>query len=258
MREQALKRGLETRGSSNDDAILARAVKRGLAETVFSRIAGFRTYDSLPNFANVGMADLERPASEIQPPPWARQSVNPTGSAHTPTSRPTSRGTVTVVGMSLGGGGGFQLTGSFSGAVVGALLGFLVAWRTLEWRSRYRGEAGVCRAWPSALLGLILATSAWIVAVLVLLWVTSRPPGTFHDQGGMLITFIVLPVLLLCWLTGGLVASVAGHYGISQIKEGKRPKSELWLARSALVLSWPMLLMPLAVILERLLAGFSW
>jgi hypothetical protein len=65
-------------------------------------------------------------------------------------------------------------------------------------------------------------------------------------------------MLLLCWLAGGLVALVAGYYGMSQIKAGQRSETELWMARTALGLSWTMTVMPLGVALKGLLLGFSW
>lgn len=48
-------------------------------------------------------------------------------------------------------------------------------------------------------LGLTLAVWAYIIA--------RAPPGAFHDQGRVLISFLLFPLTFLAWAIGGSAAS---------------------------------------------------
>lgn len=60
-------------------------------------------------------------------------------------------------------------------------------------------------------MSLTLAASAWAAIGLAWGWAVTRPPQTFHDQGGMVITFLILPLTLIAWLVGGPIAAVLAH-----------------------------------------------
>jgi hypothetical protein len=49
---------------------------------------------------------------------------------------------------------------------------------------------------PAALLSLIAASGCWALGAIVWGWVRTQPPEAFHDQGGMVITFVVLQRLI--------------------------------------------------------------
>src|SRR5262249_59704467 len=46
-------------------------------------------------------------------------------------------------------------------------------------------------------------------------YILTRPPGTFHDQGGMAITFGLFPMTAVGWLAGGLPALILGARALS-------------------------------------------
>jgi hypothetical protein len=46
------------------------------------------------------------------------------------------------------------------------------------------------------------------------MWMLSRPHGTFNDQGGMLISFILLPATLLGWALLAVPALVLAIWSI--------------------------------------------
>lgn len=137
----------------------------------------------------------------------------------------------------IGAGVGYLLLG-IVGVPVGALVGFLVGGRIKAIQARYGGDGGVANShFPAAPLGLLLTAGAWVLALLVWAWVATRPSSAFHDQGGMVITFVVLPLTLGCWVVGGPVALALAHRGMKQIQAGTRPMSERWMARTAITLS---------------------
>lgn len=159
--------------------------------------------------------------------------------------------------MLIGAGVGFQLLGII-GALVGALVGFLVGGRITTIQSRYGGGGGGAKYYlPAAPLCLLLATGAWVLAILVWAWVETRPPGTFHDQGGMIITFGVLPLCLGCWVLGGPVALALGHQGTKQIQAATRPMSERWMARIGIALSCITIFTGLGLVVWFLFVAFS-
>lgn len=56
-------------------------------------------------------------------------------------------------------------------------------------------------------IGLTGTVSAWVTILMPQAWVDTRPPGTFNDQGGLIITFLILALTLVAWLVGGPIAS---------------------------------------------------
>lgn len=70
-----------------------------------------------------------------------------------------------------------------------------------RWHSRNIATAS------GATLSLALTGAAWSTILLASAWVFTRPQGTFNDQGGMMITFLILPLTLVAWLVGGPFAS---------------------------------------------------
>ena len=111
----------------------------------------------------------------------------------------------------------------------GVLVGLGVGW--LLGRSRA----------PAAPLSLITASGCWALAVILWAWVRTRPPEAFHDQGGMVITFVVLPVMFGCWLVGGPFALALGRRGLRQAALSQRPSRDRRLAQAGIVLSHLML-----------------
>ena len=59
-------------------------------------------------------------------------------------------------------------------------------------------------------ISLILALSGCSVPGWAIVDIASRPPGSFHDQGGMAIAFFYFPVALFGWLLCGLPGAVLG------------------------------------------------
>ena len=48
--------------------------------------------------------------------------------------------------------------------------------------------------------GLALACGSLAATSGLWVWILTRPHGTFHDQGGMMISFVLLPAALLGWV----------------------------------------------------------
>jgi hypothetical protein len=53
-----------------------------------------------------------------------------------------------------------------------------------------------------------IAAGSMVFTLSVWVWMLTRPPGTFHDQGGLAITLFYFPATFVVWLVCGL-ASVA-------------------------------------------------
>ncbi|MBX3745987.1 MAG: hypothetical protein KF833_11830 [Verrucomicrobiae bacterium] len=105
-----------------------------------------------------------------------------------------------------------------------------------RWRSRN------IVATSGATLSLALTLAAWTTILLAWAWVITRPPGTFNDQGGMVITFLILPLTLVAWLVGGPFASALAHRVRRQVgttaslqRTGSLASAAAFLAR---VLTW--------------------
>jgi len=107
-----------------------------------------------------------------------------------------------------------------------------------------------CERWLSrnlatasgATLSLALTGAAWTTIFLAWTWVFTRQPGTFNDQGGMLITFLILPLTLVAWLVGGPFASALARRVRRQVgttaslqRAGSLASAAAFLAR---VLTW--------------------
>ena len=75
-------------------------------------------------------------------------------------------------------------------------------------------------------------------------WVLTRRPEEFHDQGGMLLTFVVFPLTLLLWVVGGPMAFVRGWSSRWQILS---PGVERWVLLG-LILSGIVTLAPLIIV----------
>lgn len=112
---------------------------------------------------------------------------------------------------------------------VGAALGAAFGWRLSSSRT------------PSATSCFTLTAASWAVVVLVWGWVLTRPPGGFSDQGGMLITFVVLPLTLLSWLVGGPIALGVARRARKQVQRKNAEALDWRLARAGLFLSRMML-----------------
>ena len=105
-----------------------------------------------------------------------------------------------------------------------------------RWRSRNTATAS------GATLSLALTGAAWATILLSWAWVFTRPPGTFNDQGGMVITFLILPLTLVGWLVGGPFASALAHRVRRQVgttaslqRAGSIARAAAFLAR---MLTW--------------------
>ena len=80
-----------------------------------------------------------------------------------------------------------------------------------KWRSSNIATAS------GATLSLSLTGAAWATILLAWTWVFTRPPGTFNDQGGLAITFGIMPLTLVAWLVGGPFAAALGQRVRNQI-----------------------------------------
>jgi hypothetical protein len=180
------------------------------------------------------MVSSDLKLGHCNPDPSATGTTQP---RQAPTRRPGFSLALVMIAMLAGATIGFKVMGESPAAVLGALAGYLVGSRIMG-----LGGGSVSRAaqrkFPSAWLIFILAAGAWAGIMLMAGWVASRPPGTFHDQGGMIITFVVLPLMLCCWFAGGPVALLSGHYALHQIHAGMRSEGDRRLARTGLVLGW--------------------
>jgi len=56
---------------------------------------------------------------------------------------------------------------------------------------------------------VIRAVGSILFTLTVWVWMLTRSSGTFHDQGGMAITFIYFPATFVVWLYCGLTAVVS-------------------------------------------------
>ena len=94
-----------------------------------------------------------------------------------------------------------------TGVVLCAVFGweFGVRWNLRgQYESDYRLNANAVLSAASSIGGLVSgAVIGLIVAV--------QPKGTFHEQGGMIITLLVLPIMFALWIVAGPVALVAGR-----------------------------------------------
>ena len=53
---------------------------------------------------------------------------------------------------------------------------------------------------------VIRAIGSILFTLVVWVWMLTRSAGTFHDQGGMAITFLYFPATFIVWLYCGLTA----------------------------------------------------
>jgi hypothetical protein len=51
-----------------------------------------------------------------------------------------------------------------------------------------------------------IAAGSIVFTLGVWAWMLTRPPGTFHDQGGLAITLVYFPATFVVWLLCGLTA----------------------------------------------------
>jgi hypothetical protein len=119
--------------------------------------------------------------------------------------------------------------------------------------SRPENSSGSGGMWGS--LSCTLSAIAWLVVILTWTWVLSRPHGTFHDQGGLMITFIVLPLTLGAWGVGGPIALALGGRALRELGEGESNKEERRLARIGVWLSRVLLWAGVAWLLIGMLAS---
>jgi hypothetical protein len=101
----------------------------------------------------------------------------------------------------------------------------------------------------------LLATLSWLVVILTWGWVLTRPHGTFHDQGGLAITLIVLPLTLGAWLIGGPIALALGGRAMKRLGQGEADKSERGFAQTGVLLSRVLLWAGVAWLLISMLAS---
>lgn len=111
--------------------------------------------------------------------------------------------------VSIGAAIAYLLTWNSWVTLVGALFGFLYG------QHRNRRATGLLANDPrwlrwQALAGLRSVAISWVLLTLMWSWVMTRPPGAFNDQGGMLLTILVLPLTLALWILGGPVAFARG------------------------------------------------
>ena len=88
-----------------------------------------------------------------------------------------------------------------------------------------------------AVFGILLAAGSWGVGILTWSWVLTRPRGTFNDQGGLILTFGVLPLTLGLWLVGGPIALALSGRALKLLQPGDDTKRLRQLASAGLLLS---------------------
>jgi hypothetical protein len=76
---------------------------------------------------------------------------------------------------------------------------------------------------------LIILGFAFVIGSLCLtlgIWanIFSQPPGTFHDQGGLVITFMYFPCAFLGWAFAAAVASWLMAEAKRRVTESERPR----------------------------------
>jgi len=155
-----------------------------------------------------------------------------------PTSPRTDRWRLptVIICMVAGTVAGGYMTSTLWFAIIGALIGFIIGWRIAEFISPFDSGQSFVRTFPSAKLGLMLSSGAWMLMLLVWGSIFTRLDA-FHDQGGMIITFLILPLTAVCWLIGGPAASAAGRHALKQLQAGTRPETDRPIAQKAIFLS---------------------
>ena len=94
------------------------------------------------------------------------------------------------------------------------------------------GQGTVCGA-----ISCFLAAVAWLVVILTWAWVLTRPHGTFHDQGAIALTLIVMPSTLGAWLLGGPIALALGGHAMKRLGQGETVKDSRRIAQAGVLLS---------------------
>ena len=64
---------------------------------------------------------------------------------------------------------------------------------------------------------LCLTLGIWV-------WIFTRPPGTFHDQGGLMILLFYFPITFLGWALAAVVASGLMIVAKRRATEFERPR----------------------------------
>lgn len=123
----------------------------------------------------------------------------------------------------------FGIRGDWLVVTAGIVLGLLLGWRL-----------GTTRT-PSASSAFTFAVGAWALLILTWGWVLTRPAGSFNDQGGMVLTFAILPLTVGCWLVGGPLALALGHRAIKRTQAAEGAAGDRSLARMGVILSRTML-----------------
>ena len=91
-------------------------------------------------------------------------------------------------------------------------------------------------ALPRTAVSPILGLCSIVLTLAIWGWIWTRPPGSFHDQGGMMISIIYFPLALLGWLVFGLPALILGLRGTPSTDGSGRRKNALGVWASALAL----------------------
>ena len=89
---------------------------------------------------------------------------------------------------------------------------------------------------PRMALSPTLGLCSIVLTLTIWGWIWTRPPGTFHDQGGMMISLIYFPLALLAWLVFGLPALVLGLRGSPRTEGPGRRANALGVWTSVLAL----------------------
>jgi len=104
-------------------------------------------------------------------------------------------------------------------------------------------------------ISCVLAAIAWLVVILTWGWVLSRPHGSFHDQGGLILTFFVLPLTLGAWVVGGPLALALGGRALKSLGAGEADKGKRRVAQIGVLLSRVLLWAGVAWLLISMLAS---
>jgi hypothetical protein len=135
-----------------------------------------------------------------------------------------------------------------------ALLSFLAGWRIGYRWSRWNHD--VEEAWAgmsNAGLSLVLSMGSVAVALAIWMWVASQRPGKFHDQGGMILSLVVLPWMLTLWFAGGPLSLFLSWRARKQLSAMEADRHMFTFAGIGSIISVLVIFSPLIVlILERL------
>jgi hypothetical protein len=81
---------------------------------------------------------------------------------------------------------------------------------------------------------ILFALLSPVFNICVLVWMSSRPPQYFHDQGGLRVLFLYFPLTLGVWLISALLSAIFGFCCPRQ-GPGSMSRDLRWIIRMLMV-----------------------